>query len=108
MLLIKATQEKEISLVGTTFKLESVFVYLQITLPIVKDIIIFKPVFFQTEEMFNTDIKNQIRTDIQARPTHGIDGIATKLKESESQGIEQAIICAKDYFVSLGYAVEVL
>lgn len=108
MLLVKATQEKEISLVGTTFKLESVFVYLQITLPIVKDVIIFKPAFFQTEDMFDNDIKNQIRTDIQVRTTHGIDGIATKLKEGESQSIQQAVICAKDYFESLGYEVEIL
>lgn len=108
MLLVKATQEKEISLVGTTFKLESVFVYLQITLPIVKDIIIFKPAFFQTEEMFDTDVKNQIRTDIQVRSTQGVDGIATKLKEGETQSVEQAVICAKDYFTHLGYEVEIL
>lgn len=108
MLLVKATREKEISLLGTTFKLESVFVYLQITLPIVKDIVIFKPVFFQTEEMFNTDIKNQIRTDIQVRTTQGVDGIVTKLKEGESQSVEQTIICAKEYFETMGYEVEIL
>lgn len=108
MLLIKATQVKEINLVGTTFKLESVFVYLQITFPIVKDVIIFKPSFYQNEQLFMADVKNQIRTDIQVRTTQGVDGIATKLKVGESQSIQQAIICAKDYFESLGYEVVIL
>lgn len=108
MLKIKSTQNKQIGIVGSRLKLDEVFVVLQITIPIVKGIIIFKPSFYEDEEFYNESPSNQARVDIPVKTAQGVDGIIENLLDNESQDVPTAKLCAKRYFERLGYEVEII
>lgn len=108
MLKIKSTQQKQIGIVGSRLKLEEVFVVLQITIPIVKGIIILKPSFYEDEDFYNESPSNQARIDIPVKSTQGVDGIVEALLDGEIQDVPTAKLCAKRYFERLGYEVEII
>lgn len=99
-LLIKQTDSKKIHILGTPIEVPSLYARIRWAGDFTGRKIEFETATWYDVDTCKTGGQN-ILTDV---PT---GGTSLELKEGEKQTIDQALICAKEYFDSLGYETEV-
>ena len=102
-LIIKSTKDKKIFIENTTIELNSIFVRLNCQIYPQPNLVGFLPVTYQSVQMFNLGVKNVLKTTLEFTPTQGIGYIVSQAESQDQVDIYNA---AKEYFVQLGYEVE--
>lgn len=100
-LIIKATQEKKIRILGTPIETPSVYGRIRYVGDFSGKIIEFETALWGNKEYFEKKEPN-ILVDVPSGAQK------TELKAGEKQTIQQVLICAKDFYESLGYEVEII